>query len=309
LTSLFSGTGPGLLAAGISALAFRLFYFSPESAQSDSPASLFRFGLFLAAALATVELIELRRRNQSELAHAKERMAQAMKIATAAELAGAIAHETSQPLHAIVADAETCLYWLTVEPANLTDAKLAAERVRCNGKEAADVVRKIRRLFKKTTLETKWMSIDRVIGDVLRLVHDDLVSGRIIVETDLEKDLPPIRGDRDALRHAIFNIVHNAIEAMEVVNNRPKKLRIKSRLEQREGILLEIGDTGIGIGDAERAFEAFYTTKKDGLGMGLAICRSIVEAHGGRVGIEPNGAGSTVTLTLPVKGALSHVSG
>jgi signal transduction histidine kinase len=136
---------------------------------------------------------------------------------------------------------------------------------------------------------------------VLGLIHNETVKKRIVIETDLETKLPPTLGDRVQLQQVIFNLLLNGIEAMETVADRPKKLLIRSKLQSSEAILVEIRDYGTGLADAEKVFEAFYTTKEKGMGMGLSICRSIVEAHGGRLGLTlPQGPGTTFHFTLPL---------
>jgi signal transduction histidine kinase len=178
---------------------------------------------------------------------------------------------------------------------------VAAERIIRDGKDAGEVVRHIRALFKKTALEKVALSVNEVIDEVLSLIHNETVRKRIAIETDLETKLPLTLGDRVQLQQVIFNLLLNGIEAMEAVADRPKKLLIRSKLQSSDAILIEIRDYGTGLADPEKVFEAFYTTKEKGMGMGLSICRSIVEAHGGRLGISPSqGPGTTFFFTLPL---------
>jgi signal transduction histidine kinase len=178
---------------------------------------------------------------------------------------------------------------------------VAAERIIRDGKDAGEVVRHIRALFKKTAPEKIALSVNEVIDEVLSLIHNETVRKRIAIETDLEAKLPLTLGDRVQLQQVIFNLLLNGIEAMEAVSDRPKKLLIRSKLQSPDAILIEIRDYGTGLADLEKVFEAFYTTKEKGMGMGLSICRSIVEAHGGRLGISPSqGPGTTFFFTLPL---------
>jgi signal transduction histidine kinase len=178
---------------------------------------------------------------------------------------------------------------------------VAAERIIRDGKDAGEVVRHIRALFKKTAPEKIALSVNEVIDEVLSLIHNETVRKRIAIETDLEAKLPLTLGDRVQLQQVIFNLLLNGIEAMEAVSDRPKKLLIRSKLQSPDAILIEIRDYGTGLADSEKVFEAFYTTKEKGMGMGLSICRSIVEAHGGRLGISPSqGPGTTFFFTLPL---------
>ncbi|HTF68425.1 MAG TPA: ATP-binding protein [Edaphobacter sp.] len=228
-------------------------------------------------------------------------LSRATQIATVAEFAASIAHEISQPLSAVVANGQACLQWLSAEQPNLTNARVAAERIIRDGRDAGEVVRHIRALFTKNAPEKIALSVNEVIHEVVSLINNETVRKRITIETDLEKSLPLTLGDRVQLQQLIFNLLINGIEAMETVANRPKKLHIRSKLQNSDAILVEIRDSGTGLADSEKVFEAFYTTKEKGMGMGLSICRSIVEAHGGRLGITlSQGPGTTFFFTLPL---------
>jgi signal transduction histidine kinase len=162
-------------------------------------------------------------------------------------------------------------------------------------------VQHVRALFKKIALERVALNINEVIEEVLSLIHNETVRRQIVVETDLKKRLSPTLGDRVQLQQVIFNLLLNGIEAMEAVTDRPKKLIIQSKIRSSNAILVEIQDYGAGVADSDKLFEAFYTTKEKGMGMGLSICRSIVEAHGGHLGISSSqGPGTTFFFTLPL---------
>jgi signal transduction histidine kinase len=309
VSALFGGKGSGFFAVGISIIAFD-FLFLPSPLSLYSPSSQYlRFGVFLAAAFATSQLVETkrrieesRRRIEEALRSTQARLSRATQIATVAELAASIAHEISQPLSAVVANGQACIQWLSADPPNLPNGRAAAERIVRDGKEAGEVVRHIRALFKKTALEEVALNVNEVIDEVLRLVHSETLRKQIAIETDLEKRLPPTLGDRVQLQQVIFNLLLNGIEAMEAVADRPKKLIIRSKMQGSDAILVEIQDHGAGVADSDKVFEAFYTTKEKGMGMGLSICRSIVEAHGGRMGISPSqGPGTTFFFTLPLR--------
>jgi signal transduction histidine kinase len=167
-------------------------------------------------------------------------------------------------------------------------------------------VSRIRALFRKTAPEKVDLNINGVIDEVLRLIRKEAVEKRIVIETGLEKRLPAVRGDRVQLQQVIFNLLLNGIEAMETVTGRPKTLLIRSKMENANSIAVEIRDYGTGLADAKRIYEAFYTTKEKGMGMGLSICRSIVEAHGGRLSTAPSqGPGTTFIFTLPLESEAS----
>ena len=306
VSTLSGGRGPGLLAVGLSAVAFDFFFLSQPLSLSSPSSSYLRFGVFLLAAVTAHQLIETRRRLETALRSAQARLSRATQIATVAELAASIAHEISQPLSAVIANGHACTQWLSAEPPNVANAKAAAERVVRDGKDAGDVVRRIRALFRKNALEKIDLDINEVIGEVLRLIHSEAARKRITVESDLEKRLPLALGDRVQLQQVIFNLLLNGIEAMDAVIDRPRRLFICSQLQGPDAILVEVRDSGTGVADSEKVFEAFYTTKEKGMGMGLAICRSIVEAHGGRLGIKPSqGPGTTFFFTLPLGSDLS----
>jgi signal transduction histidine kinase len=306
VSSLFGGRGPGLLAVGLSAIVYDLFFLSPPIPLSSDPSSYLRYGAFLTAAITASQLIEAKKRIEETLHRTQARLSRATQIATVAELAASIAHEISQPLSAVVANGQACTQWLAAEPPNMTNARIAAERIVRDGKDAGEVVRRLRALFKKDDLTKVDLDVNDVVDEVLRLIRAEVARKRITVETDLEKKLPFVQGDRVQLQQVIFNLLLNGIEAMEAVNDRPRKLWICSKLRGRDAIVVEIRDHGTGLIDAEKVFEAFYTTKEKGMGMGLAICHSIVEAHGGLLGISPSqGPGTTFFFTLPLESSRS----
>jgi signal transduction histidine kinase len=301
VSSLFAGRGPGLFAVGLSAIAFGLSVLPSRFSLLTSPSSYLRFAVFLVVAFTASELIESKRRSEEALRKSQAQLSRATRFATVAELAAAIAHEISQPLSAVVANGLACMQWLSAEPPNVHNGKVAAERIVRDGKDAGEIVSRIRALFRKTTPEKVNLNINGVIDEVLRLIQKEAVEKQTTIETDLEKRLPPVPGDRVQLQQVIFNLLLNGIEAMETVTDRPKRLLIRSKVENADSILVEIRDYGTGLADSERIFEAFYTTKEKGMGMGLSICRSIVEAHGGSLSTAPSqGPGTTFIFTLPL---------
>jgi hypothetical protein len=243
------------------------------------------------------------RRNMEEALRSNEtRLLRATQIAAVAELSASIAHEINQPLAAVVANGHACLRWLSTEPPGLTKVYEAAERIVRDGKEAGEVVRRLRALFKRTLIERVELNLNEVIGEVLRLLAGETMKRHIVVETDLDKDLALVEGDRVQLQQLVLNLLLNGIEAMELVPDRSKKLIIRTKVDSPKTILIEIRDFGVGLENSEKAFEAFFTTKENGMGMGLAVCRSIVDAHHGRLWAQSgDGAGSTFSFALPVQ--------
>jgi PAS domain S-box-containing protein len=245
------------------------------------------------------------RKNMEEALRSSEtRLSRATRTATVGQFAASIAHEINQPLAAVVANGHACLRWLSAQPPGLDRAKEAAERIVRDGTEAGEVVRRIRALFKHAPLDKIDLDLNEVIAEVLRLLSGETMRRRVSVETDLDKDLGPVLGDRVQLQQVVFNLLLNGIEAMDSVLERPKKLFIRSKPHDPETVLVEIRDCGVGLKDSEKVFEAFFTTKENGMGMGLAICRAIIDAHHGRLwAVSGESAGSTFSFTLPAVAA------
>src|SRR5262245_10471666 len=219
--------------------------------------------------------IEDRKHVEEALRRTETQLARAAQTATVGELAASIAHEVNQPLSAVVATAHACLRWLSAEPPNLMKARQAAERIVRDGKDAGDVVRRVRALFKRAALERHPIHVTEIIDEVLTLLEREVSKRRVTVTRDLAVDLPAALADRVQIQHLLFNLLVNAFEAMESVRDRPKTLRIISRRDGPDAVVVEVRDTGVGLTDADRAFEPFFSTKTNGMGMGLAICRSI----------------------------------
>jgi hypothetical protein len=300
-SSLFGGRGPGLLAVGLSAMAFDLYFLPSPLSLSSEPSAYLRFAVFVIAALTASQLIEAKRRIEETLSRTQARLSLATQIATVSEMAASIAHEISQPLSAVVTNGQAASQWLSAEPPNVANARVAADRIVRDGKDAGEVVGRIRALFRKTALAKTELDLNEVIDEVLRLIRTNTLSKRVIVQADLDRTLPIVLGDRVQLQQVIFNLLLNGIEAMEAIEDRPRKLRVCSKLQSPRAIVVEVRDYGVGLTDSKRAFEAFYTTKEKGMGMGLPLCRSIVQAHGGCLGVTPTeGPGTTFFFTLPL---------
>jgi C4-dicarboxylate-specific signal transduction histidine kinase len=207
----------------------------------------------------------------------------------------------NQPLAAIVTDAGGGLRWLEREVPNLDAARRALERIVSAGKRAGEVIHSIRALSNKANVQRGPLDINDVVNDVVVLVQRELSSRRVSLRTELASALPVIVADRVQLQQVIINFVINGIEAMESVTDRPRKLIIRSLQDGPGQVLVEVEDRGVGISAerADRLFDAFVTTKSTGMGMGLSICRSIIEAHGGRISVVNNaGPGATSRFTL-----------
>jgi C4-dicarboxylate-specific signal transduction histidine kinase len=221
-------------------------------------------------------------------------------MATVAELSASIAHEINQPLASVVTNAHAAQTWLSHDPPNLERAQATLERIIRDGHSAAEVVRRIRALFKESAPVKAHVGINQIVAEVLHVLSDELRDNSIIVESELEASLPMIDADQVQIQQTLINLVHNAIEAMAGVTDGAKSLLLSSRRQGGE-LVIQVRDNGSGIKDPTVVFEPFFTTKESGMGMGLSISRSIVEAHGGRIWATANaGAGMTFSFTLPL---------
>lgn len=240
-------------------------------------------------------------RMQEELRLAQERLARASQAASLAELSASIAHEVNQPLAAIVANSHACYRWLSAESINVARAKITIERVIRDANSAAEVVGRIRALFKQSVENRISLSLSGVITEACNLVAGEALRRRIRIDIDAEGKLPPIAIDRTQIQQVLVNLMRNGMEAMEAVAGE-KALDVRAHRVGSE-VQTEIGDRGNGIEFPDQIFEPFFTTKENGMGMGLAICRSIVEAHGGRLWVEKNEPhGARFIFTLPIVG-------
>jgi PAS domain S-box-containing protein len=244
--------------------------------------------------------VDENRRTLLELRESRDKLSRASRVATVAELSASIAHEINQPLAAIVANGEAAQAWLAHRPADIERADASLERIVRDGHAAADVVRRIRALFKHAPPTKEASDVNAIVLETLRLVAEEIRQHGIVVDRTLAHDLPAVPADRMQLQHAVLNLVHNAIEAMQNVEGRPRTLSLTSAATGSD-VLVTVADRGSGIADPTLMFEPFFTTKVNGLGMGLAICRSIIEGHGGRLWATPNeGPGTTFAFTVPL---------
>jgi PAS domain S-box-containing protein len=235
------------------------------------------------------------REAQAELAHVT-------RVTTLGELTASISHEVNQPLAAVVNAAAACLRWLDRGTPDLDEARRAVDWIIKEGNRASEVIRRVRALANKSEIEKVPLDVNDVIREVMALVQRELVSHQVSLQMELAPTLPMILGDRVQLQQVIINLVMNGIEAMQSVTDRPRQLVIRSRHDEKQQVLVSVTDCGVGIPaeNADRLFNAFFTTKSSGMGMGLSICRSIIEAQGGHLWateVLPHGA--TFQFTLP----------
>jgi PAS domain S-box-containing protein len=248
--------------------------------------------------------IEDETRMQSTLRAAQDKLARAAQAASLAELSASIAHEVNQPLAAVVANSHACQRWLTVEPPNIERAQKTVERIIRDANAAADVVSRIRALFRHSIDARVFAALEGVIAEARNLMAEEASRHHVQMDVEIESDLPRVALDRVQIQQVLINLMRNGMEAMDTVAD-DRVLAVRAR-RMTDMIQTEITDRGPGIAFPDRMFEPFYTTKEQGMGMGLAICRSIIESHGGRLWAdknEPRGAAFIFTLPIEMKSA------
>jgi PAS domain S-box-containing protein len=244
---------------------------------------------------------QARKRAERALQESQAALARVARIATMGELTASIAHEINQPLAAVATNASASLHWLAVHPPNLDEARQAMANAMDEANRASGVIERLRTLLKKVPPQLRPVNVNEMIRDVLALAHREFLSGGVTTRTELMPDLPTVLGDRVQLQQVMLNLIMNAIDAMSNVNDRRKSLLIKSA-KDAEGVVIEVQDSGKGLDPEEvsHIFDSFFTTKPDGIGMGLSISRSIVEAHGGRLQVTPGSPhGAVFQVILP----------
>jgi PAS domain S-box-containing protein len=235
------------------------------------------------------------RENEQRYREAQLELAHANRVATMGQLTASIAHEVNQPLAAVVTNAEACLGWLRRRTPDVDAACHSVEWIIADGNRASEVIRRVRALANKTGLQKVPLDVNDVVRETIPLVQRELISHQVLLRMELAPTLPMILGDRIQLQQVIINLVMNGIESMQSVTDRPRELLVRSRQDETQQVLVSVADCGVGISaeNADRLFTAFFTTKSSGMGMGLSICRSIIDAHGGRLWAttcEPRGA-------------------
>jgi signal transduction histidine kinase len=221
---------------------------------------------------------------------------------TMGEMAASIAHELNQPLAAVLLNGKACLRWLSGEHPNVGEARASLESIVRDATRAGEVIARIRALTRKAATEKEPLDLNETIEQVVVLVRAELHKHRVVLHTQLRRDLPPVLGDRVELQQVLLNLFINAVEAMSAVAERPRELVVATADHDPANVIVSVRDTGTGLDPriGDHVFDAFYTTKPGGMGMGLSICRSIVQNHGGRLWAEANdGPGTTFRFTVP----------
>ena len=245
-----------------------------------------------------------RKRAEEALRVAQTELAHAARLTALGELTASIAHEVNQPLTGVITYGDACLRWLGRETPRLDQARSAVEQMISGARLASDVIARTRGLSKKGALERARLDVNQLIAEVIALIRGEINAHRVSLRADLASSLPPVLGDRVQLQQVVMNLMMNGIQALNPVTGRSRDLQIRSREHENDQILVAVEDSGIGIEpeNVGRLFDTFFTTKPDGVGMGLSICRSIIEQHGGRIWASRNsGAGSTFQFTLSAR--------
>ncbi len=239
---------------------------------------------------------EALRQVQAELAHAN-------RVSSMGELSASLAHEVNQPIAAAITDANTCLRWLSRDQPDLEEARAAASRIVQDGRRAGEIVNRVRLLFKKGTLQRELVDPNEIVREMTLLLHSEATQFAVFVRTELAADLPQVMGDRVQLQQVLMNLMMNSIDAMKDVDG-TRQLTIQSQRGEDGQVLISVSDTGVGLPpqQADKIFNAFFTTKTQGTGMGLRISRSIVESHGGRLwAVDNSPRGARFCFTLPTR--------
>jgi signal transduction histidine kinase len=252
----------------------------------------------------TVMDVTERKRAEDRLRQAQTELAHANRVTAMGELTASVAHEVNQPIAAAVTNANTCLRWLTRDHPDVEEARAAAMRIVKDGTRAGEIINRIRLLFTKGTQQRELIDIEEVIRGMIVLLRDEAIQYKISFRAELAAGMPQILGDRVQLQQVMLNLIMNSIEAMKDVDGK-RELIIKAWRTENDQLLVSVSDTGVGLPEqqSDQIFNAFFTTKRQGIGMGLSISRSIVESHGGRLWAEKNAGGGAIFLfSLPAAG-------
>jgi C4-dicarboxylate-specific signal transduction histidine kinase len=237
---------------------------------------------------------EALRQAQADLTHAN-------RVSSMGELTASLAHEIKQPIAAAITNANTCLRWLARDKPDLEEARAAASRMVQDGGRASEIINRVRLLFQKDTLQRELIDLNEIIREMMLLLHSEATKFSVLVRTELAADLPLVMGDRVQLQQVLMNLMMNSIDAMKDVDG-TRELTIQSQRDEDGQVLISVSDSGVGLPpqQADKIFNAFFTTKTHGTGMGLRISRSIIESHGGRLWAADNSPrGARFQFTLP----------
>ena len=260
--------------------------------------------------IGAVQDVTKRRLSEEALGEVRSELAHVARVASLGALTASITHEVNQPLSALLTNASTCLRWLTADPPNVEAARETARRAIRDGDRAFDVIKRMRALFAKEDPATEPVDLNEATREVIALLLSEFHKNMVLLQAELADTLPPITGDRVQLQQVILNLLRNALDAMSGIDNRPRRVVIRTERAEGDHVRVTVQDAGVGFQpqDAQRLFDAFYTTKSGGMGIGLSVSRSIIESHHGRLWAAPNdGPGATFSFSIPARP--DHVMG
>jgi C4-dicarboxylate-specific signal transduction histidine kinase len=252
--------------------------------------------------IGAVQDVTHRRHAEEALAKSRDELARAARVTSLGVLTAAIAHEVNQPLAGIVTNASTCRRMLAVDPPDVEGARETARRTIRDAERASEIVRRLRALFCKKGATSESLDLNEATREVVALSLSELERNKMIVRTELAAELPSVQGDRVQLQQVILNLLLNASDAMSSVDDRPRQLMVRTERDEKDCVRLSVRDTGVGFDPqaVDRLFDAFYTTKSSGMGIGLSVSRSIIESHRGRLWATRNdGPGVTFSFSIP----------
>jgi C4-dicarboxylate-specific signal transduction histidine kinase len=252
--------------------------------------------------IGAVQDVTARRLSEQELAKAQAELAHVARVSALSTLTASIAHEVNQPLSGIITNASTCLRMLAADPPDVDGARETARRAIRDGNRASEVIARVRTLFTRKELATESVDLNGATREVTALLLGELQHNRVSLQLELAQDLRTVTGDRIQLQQVILNLVRNASDAMAGVDDRPRQLLIRTEDEDGDRVRVSVRDAGVGVDpqNLSKMLDAFYTTKSDGMGIGLSVSRSIIERHHGRLWAEPNdGPGATFLFSIP----------
>jgi signal transduction histidine kinase len=252
--------------------------------------------------IGAVQDVTARRSSEQALGKAQSELAHVARATALSALTASIAHEVNQPLSGIITNASTCLRTLAADPPDVEGARETARRMIRDGNRASDVIARVRALFTKKEPAIEAVDLNEVTREVMALSLGDLQRNRVVLRSALAEDLPAITGDRIQLQQVILNLLRNASDAMADVHDRPRQLLVRTEREDGDRVRVSVRDAGTGVDpqNMDKLLDAFYTTKTDGMGIGLSISRSIIERHHGRLWAEANdGPGATFSFSIP----------
>jgi C4-dicarboxylate-specific signal transduction histidine kinase len=322
VSAWFGGMGPGFLAVVLSELSIDYYFVEPLYTLGLGPKPISFLVVFGCLAVLTSWMSSKRKRAEEGLRQARDELevrvqertkelreanetlreraealqkvqtelAHVTRVMTLGELTASIAHEVNQPLAAIVTNGNACLRWLGGDTPNLSEGRQAVERIIKDSYRASEVITRIRALVKKTPPGNDWVDLNEVITEVLALAQNEARRNGVLLKRELKQDLPRVRGDRVQLQQVVLNLIVNGLEAIARSSDGGRELSVSSDVDEANNVIITVRDSGEGLDSTniERVFDAFYTTKPEGMGMGLAISRTIIESHGGRLWATPN---------------------